>query len=102
MDIVGPKGLRLIDNIRFREITTSSVEYSVRVGGALVARRRKKVLIIPRFRQGKQELSPNQLSEGTFKTLALLFYIITERNTALLIEEPEVRVHQTRASFKYP
>ena len=33
------------------------------------------------------------MSEGTFKTLALLFHIITEDSTALLIEEPEVCVH---------
>jgi len=38
-------------------------------------------------------LSPNQLSEGTFKTLALLFHVITEDSTLLLIEEPEVCVH---------
>jgi len=34
-----------------------------------------------------------QLSEGTFKTITLLFYLITERSSALLIEEPEVCVH---------
>ena len=38
-------------------------------------------------------LSPNQLSEGTFKTLALLFHVITNESSALLIEEPEVCVH---------
>ena len=37
--------------------------------------------------------SPNQLSEGTFKTITLLFYLITEKSSALLIEEPEVCVH---------
>jgi predicted ATPase len=38
-------------------------------------------------------LSPNQLSEGTFKTITLLFYLMTEKSSALLIEEPEVCVH---------
>lgn len=92
-DIVGPRGLRLIDDLSFREVRTSSAEYTVRVGGKVEVRRRNKLLVIPRFRIGKQLLSPNQLSEGTFKTLALLFHIMTESSTALLIEEPEVCVH---------
>ncbi|WP_374991952.1 AAA family ATPase [Burkholderia multivorans] len=35
----------------------------------------------------------NQLSEGTFKTLALAFYIITDSSRLLMVEEPEVCVH---------
>jgi energy-coupling factor transporter ATP-binding protein EcfA2 len=93
MDIVGPRGLRLIDALTFREVRTSSIDYSVRVGGRVEVRRRHKLLVIPQFRLGKQRLSPNQLSEGTFKTLALLFHIITGNSTTLLIEEPEVCVH---------
>jgi ABC-type lipoprotein export system ATPase subunit len=91
--IVGPKGLKLIDGLTFREVTTSSIEHTVRVGGKVEVRRRYKLLIVPQFRIGKHRLSPNQLSEGTFKTLALLFHIITEDCTALLIEEPEVCIH---------
>jgi hypothetical protein len=94
LDIIGSNGLRLVDKITFREIRTSKTEYSVRVGGKIERRRAEKVLIIPQFKRGKNILSPNQLSEGTFKTLALLFYIITEESTALLLEEPEVCVHQ--------
>lgn len=93
IDIVGPKGLRLIDDLTFREVPTSSIDYSVRVGGNVEVRKRHKLLVIPQFRIGRQKLSPNQLSEGTFKTLALLFYVITGDSTALLIEEPEVCVH---------
>jgi len=93
IDIVGPKGLRLIDDLVFREVQTSSIDYSVRVGGKVEVRRRHKLLVIPQFRIGKQKLSPNQLSEGTFKTLSLLFHVITEEGTVLLIEEPEVCVH---------
>lgn len=93
MDIVGPRGLRLIDALTFREVPTSSIDYSVRVGGKVEVRRRHKLLIIPQFRLGRQKLSPNQLSEGTFKTLALLFHVMTEDSTTLLIEEPEVCVH---------
>jgi len=93
MDIVGPRGLRLIDALTFREVPTSSIDYSVRVGGKVETRRRHKLLVIPQFKLGRQKLSPNQLSEGTFKTLALLFHVITEDSTVLLIEEPEVCVH---------
>lgn len=93
IEIVGPSGLRLIDDLTFKEVQSSSTEYSVRVGGKIERRKRKNLLIIPQFRIGKQTLSPNQLSEGTFKTLALLFHLMTEDSTALLIEEPEVCIH---------
>jgi hypothetical protein len=93
IEIVGPKGLRLIDGLTFRVVRTSSVDHSVRVGGKVEVRTRHKLLVIPQFKIGKQTLSPNQLSEGTFKTLALLFHVITEESSALLIEEPEVCVH---------
>lgn len=93
IDIVGPNGLRLIDELTFRLVQTSSVDHSVRVGGKVEVRKRHKLLVIPQFKIGKQTLSPNQLSEGTFKTLALLFHVVTEDSTALLIEEPEVCVH---------
>jgi predicted ATP-dependent endonuclease of OLD family len=94
LEIVGPTGLKLIDELYFREVKTSSTEYSVRVGGKVERRKRDNLLIIPQFKISRQTLSPNQLSEGTFKTLALLFHVITEKCTALLIEEPEVCVHQ--------
>ncbi len=38
-------------------------------------------------------MSFNQLSEGTFRSLAMMFYIITGKSSLLLIEEPEVCVH---------
>jgi ABC-type lipoprotein export system ATPase subunit len=93
MDMIGPKGLKLIDELTFHPVRTSSTDYTVRVGGKLEKRKRDKLLVIPQFRIGKQKLSPNQLSEGTFKTLALLFHVIMEDSSALLIEEPEVCVH---------
>lgn len=92
-EIIGPDGITLIDNISFQEIITSSVDYLVRSGGRVREKKRNKVLIVPRFTIGKQELSPNQLSEGTFKTITLLFYLVTEVSSILLIEEPEVCVH---------
>jgi len=92
-DIIGPKGINLIDDISFKSILTSSIDYSVRSGGKVKQRKREKSLIIPQFKIGKHELSPNQLSEGTFKTITLLFYLITEKSKILLVEEPEVCVH---------
>lgn len=93
IDIIGPNGIGLVDEIKFEEITTSSIDYSVRSGGRVQERKRDKILIIPQFKIGRSELSPNQLSEGTFKTITLLFYLVTEASSALLIEEPEVCVH---------
>jgi len=93
LGIVGPDGIGLFDRINFKEILTSSIDYSVRSGGRVQQRKRDKILVIPQFVIGKHELSPNQLSEGTFKTITLLFYLVTEASDILLIEEPEVCVH---------
>lgn len=93
LETVGRGGLGLIDDIRFRGVRSSYVQYSVRIGGKVERRKRYNLLVIPQFKIGRQTLSPNQLSEGTFKTLALLFHLITDPGTALLIEEPEVCVH---------
>lgn len=92
-DIIGPNGIGLVDKIFFKDISTSSIQYSVRSGGRIKKRKREKSLIVPQFTVGKHELSPNQLSEGTFKTITLLFYLIREESSILLIEEPEVCVH---------
>ena len=48
---------------------------------------------MPSFSIDGNTLSPNQLSEGTFKTLALLYYVLTDESNLLLIEEPEVCIH---------
>ncbi len=93
MDVVGPRGMGLIKGLTFRKLSAPSTNYSVRVGGKVEIRKRKKLLVIPQFRIGRLNLSPNQLSEGTFKTLALAFHIMTEDSHAVLIEEPEVCVH---------
>jgi ABC-type branched-subunit amino acid transport system ATPase component len=93
IDIIGPNGIGLVDDIYFKEISTSSVQHSVRIGGTVTERKKRNILVIPQFKIGKNALSPNQLSEGTFKTITLLFYLITEPSQLLLIEEPEVCVH---------
>lgn len=93
LNVIGPDGIGLIDGIDFKEISTSSIDYRVRSGGKVRELTREKILAIPQFAVGSNVLSPSQLSEGTFKTITLLFYVMTERSTALLIEEPEVCVH---------
>jgi len=92
-EIVGPSGIGLVENIEFKEIETSSSNYSVMAGGRVTKREKVNLLVIPGFQISGSNLSPSQLSEGTFKTLALTFYLITDKSTLLMIEEPEVCVH---------
>lgn len=93
VEIVGESGVHLIDELKFQEIETSSSIYKVSVGGRITTKEKKNNLIIPNFIISKNSLSPSQLSEGTFKSLALIFYIITDHGALMLIEEPEVCVH---------
>lgn len=93
LSLVDRRGLGLIDRMHFKEIITSETEHKVSSGGRIVKKKRVRKLIIPQFQIGRWTLTPNQLSEGTFKTIALLFYVVTGRGSALLIEEPEVCVH---------
>ncbi|MBU4334537.1 MAG: ATP-binding protein [Candidatus Omnitrophica bacterium] len=92
-EIIGPDGIGLVDDIDFKDIPVSSIQYSVISGGKVQKKTREKMLIIPNFKIGENNLSPNQLSEGTFKTITLLFYLMTENSSMLLVEEPEVCVH---------
>lgn len=93
MSIVGKEGIGLMDNIKYKEVKTPSREYEVYTGGKFVKKEATNFLIIPTFIVRKTSLSPNQLSEGTFKTLAILFYLITDQSRLLLLEEPEVCIH---------
>ena len=93
LGVIGQNGIGLVDGIDFKEIQTSSVEHRVRSGGQVKTLEREKLLVVPQFILGKNILSPSQLSEGTFKTITLLFYVMTEKSSLLLIEEPEVCVH---------
>ncbi len=94
IEIVGSNGIGLINNIEFKEVQTSSSRYSVLVGGKVTKREKRNLLVIPSFHIGQNNLSPSQLSEGTFKTLALIYYLVTDNSSLLMIEEPEVCVHQ--------
>jgi ABC-type lipoprotein export system ATPase subunit len=93
ISLVGPDGIGLVDSIDFEEIKTSSSNYSVMTGGKVVKRERTNLLVVPRVMIAGNVLSPSQLSEGTFKTLALVFCLVTDKSTLLMIEEPEVCVH---------
>lgn len=93
LSIVGPDGIGLIDNIEFKEIQTSTSTVSVLTGGRVKKKEKINLLVVPGFHINGDTLSPSQLSEGTFKTLALIFYLITDKSSMLMIEEPEVCVH---------
>ena len=91
--LVGPEGIGLVESMDFDEIATSSSNYSVMTGGKVVKREKTNLLVVPSFKIAGNKLSPSQLSEGTFKTLALIFYLVTDKSSLLMIEEPEVCVH---------
>jgi AAA15 family ATPase/GTPase len=93
LSIIGIEGLSLVDTIVYNEIEVPSNEYEVSVGGTVISKESRKVLVIPHFVIGKKKLSPNQLSEGTFKTLAIIYYLITDSSNLLILEEPEVCIH---------
>lgn len=93
IDIVGPDGLALVDNITFTEYDLPNSSVKVLHGGHIRKVERHKRVVVPTFHVDELHLSPTQLSEGTFKTLALIFYILNDDSDFLLIEEPEVCVH---------
>jgi AAA15 family ATPase/GTPase len=93
IDTVSQNGIGLIDGIDFFEHNMPSSSYEIKSGGKIKTIVRNKNIIIPSIKLDNKTLSPNQLSEGTFKTLALVFYILNDKSELLLIEEPEVCVH---------
>lgn len=93
ISIVGSSGIGLIEDLHFEEINLPSQEFQVMTGGRVIKKEIKKTIIIPSFKVNGTKLSPNQLSEGTFKTLALVFYLMTDKCNILLLEEPEVCIH---------
>lgn len=93
LNTVGENGLELINNIEFYEHTIPSSSYKVKTGGKIQKIESKTTILVPSIVIDGLQLSPNQLSEGTFKTLALVFYILSDDNQLLLIEEPEISVH---------
>jgi hypothetical protein len=93
ISLVGARGLNLISKIFWKKVNVASSQIEVGSGGKVKKQTRPRILIVPTVQQGNDRLSFSQLSEGTFKTLALIFYLITDKSDLLLIEEPEVCVH---------
>lgn len=93
LNLVNRQGIGLVDNISFQEFRLDSDSYKVLTGGKVSTLRKNKLLVVPNFLIDSYKLSPNQLSEGTFRVLALVFYLLIEKNKLTLIEEPEVSVH---------
>lgn len=92
-DIVCNRRLELINDIEFSIHELPSYDVNIRSGGKVVKKETSRQVVVPFFTKDSYKLSPSHLSEGTFKTLALLFYIISDYSSMILIEEPEVCVH---------
>jgi ABC-type Mn2+/Zn2+ transport system ATPase subunit len=93
LSLVDGQGLSLVNKIKWREVKFSSPAYEVRAGGSVVTKRETRTMIIPTVHIGTSQLSFSQLSEGSLRTLAMLFYVVTDKSELLLLEEPEVCVH---------
>ena len=91
--LIQTPSLGLVDEISFGEIEISTPNYQVTPGAKYKKKETTRTLVIPSFLIGKNSLSPSQLSEGTFKTLALIFYLVTDKSSLIMLEEPEVCVH---------
>jgi predicted ATPase len=89
-DLVGPGGIHLVDDVLFK----GYIQFADSTGPEnLPAKNGEPELWMPQARINGKVLQFNQLSEGTFKTLALLFYITAHDGGLLLFEEPEISAH---------
>ncbi len=93
LNTVNKFGIGLIDGLVFKSVPIPSNSYRVLSGGKIKNIEKKRILVIPTFRIDSNRLSPNQLSEGTLRALALIYYILNDESEILLVEEPEVGVH---------
>ena len=93
LNTINENGIGLISNIEFYEYDLPNSTFEVKTGGTIKQIDKEKQIVVPSFKIDKTTLTPNQLSEGTFKTIALIFYILNDTSDLLLIEEPEVCVH---------
>ena len=92
INTVNQNGIGLIDDI-FLPPNNKGETIKIKVGDNIVEKEIDKIILYPRIFIDGIDLDTNQLSEGTFKTLALIFYILNDESDLLLIEEPEVCVH---------
>lgn len=93
LNLVDKSGIGLVDTIDFKEVDFPVSNIVVKSPVNIENNGKNRLFIVPNFVIDDINLSPNQLSEGTFKTLALIFYILNDNSKLLLIEEPEVCIH---------
>jgi len=93
LNTINDNGIGLVSNIEFYKYDLPNTTFEVKTGGKIKQIDKEKQIIVPSFKIDKTTLTPNQLSEGTFKTIALIYYILNDTSKLLLIEEPEVCVH---------
>lgn len=93
VSLVGKQGLQLISSLHWKRVKIASSQVDVRMGGKVAKRKRERVLLIPSVTRDSDRLSLSQLSEGTLRTMALVFYLLADGSDLLLIEEPEACVH---------
>ena len=91
--IVGPDGIELVSNIEWRRIPLSTSTVDVKTGGKIERKKKTRLLVVPILTVRRSLVSFNQLSEGTFRALALIYHLMTDRSGMLLLEEPEVCIH---------
>ncbi|HEY1085741.1 MAG TPA: AAA family ATPase [Candidatus Saccharimonadales bacterium] len=91
--VVSRTGSGLIDNIDFNSISVPKSSVKAYKNGKLTTIEESRDLVVPIFSIGGNKLYSNQLSEGTFRVLALIFYIMNSDSKILIIEEPELSIH---------
>lgn len=94
LNFVSADGINLVNSIDFKELKVPSNTVTIAPGGRMRKISKERLFVVPLFTLDGTDLSPNQLSEGTFKTLALVFYLLQSDESMILIEEPEVNIHQ--------
>lgn len=91
--VVSRTGSGLIDDIKFDSITVPKSSVKAYKNGKLTTVEESRDLVVPIFSIAGNKLYSNQLSEGTFRVLALIFYIMNSHSKILIIEEPELSIH---------
>jgi hypothetical protein len=79
-EFVSRRQLGLVSRITWKEIELSSNTAQLKRGGEVKKIRKTKTLVIPKVQVGTAHITFNQLSEGTFKTLALIFLGLTQKS----------------------
>lgn len=91
--LIGKNGLGIVDDITWKERRFETTAYEVQSGANIVNKNVKRRIIIPIVLIGKSRLSFNQLSEGTFRVIALIHLLLSDDSKLILLEEPEVSIH---------